>query len=63
MTWSPINAGPTNAAVFQLFWIDRTLVAATHGRGLFAFALPPPEKMPLEGPLLEGEPPVKALIR
>jgi photosystem II stability/assembly factor-like uncharacterized protein len=36
LTWSPTNQGPTNAPVYKLFWMNKTLVAATHGRGLFA---------------------------
>jgi photosystem II stability/assembly factor-like uncharacterized protein len=38
-TWYPTNHGPTNCAVFQLFWMDTTLVVATHGRGLFQINL------------------------
>lgn len=34
-TWLPTNQGPTNCAVFELIWRDRTLYAATHGRGIF----------------------------
>jgi photosystem II stability/assembly factor-like uncharacterized protein len=33
--WSPTNLGPANVAVFQLFWMNRILVAVTYGRGLF----------------------------
>jgi photosystem II stability/assembly factor-like uncharacterized protein len=40
-TWDPGNKGPSNCAVFQLFWMDRSLVAVTHGRGIFRFDLPP----------------------
>jgi len=38
-TWSPTNQGPTNAPVYKLFWMDKTLVAVTHGRGLFKIDL------------------------
>lgn len=41
-TWSPTNEGPTNCSVDELFWMGTRLVAATHGRGLFAIRLPPP---------------------
>jgi len=34
-TWSPSNTGPANTAVDELFWMNDTLVAATHGRGLY----------------------------
>ena len=35
-TWFATNDGPSNAAVDELFWMDSaTLVAATHGRGMF----------------------------
>lgn len=38
-TWSPTNEGPTNCSVDDLFWMDRTLVCATHGRGVFTIDL------------------------
>ncbi len=46
-TWSPTNEGPTNCSATELFWMNRKLVAATHGRGLFSIDLssvlaPPP---------------------
>lgn len=34
-TWSPSNDGPANVSVDELFWMGPSLVAATHGRGLF----------------------------
>ena len=35
-TWTAVNDGPANVPVFQLFWLNNhTLVAATHGRGMF----------------------------
>ncbi|MEK7328094.1 MAG: hypothetical protein AAB217_22860 [Chloroflexota bacterium] len=35
-TWGLPHDGPTNTSVDELFWLDtQTLVAATHGRGLF----------------------------
>ena len=35
-TWSATNDGPANVAVFDLFWLNaQTLVAVTHGRGMF----------------------------
>ncbi len=40
VTWWPTNLGPANVAVFQLFWMNRILVAVTHGRGLFWISLP-----------------------
>ncbi len=33
--WSANNEGPANVAVFNFFWMGSTLVAVTHGRGLF----------------------------
>jgi photosystem II stability/assembly factor-like uncharacterized protein len=38
--WSPTtvevkNEGPTNAAVMDLLWMDKSLIAVTHGRGIF----------------------------
>ena len=35
-SWSPSNDGPTNCSVDELFWMANTLVAATHGRGMFS---------------------------
>ena len=35
--WTPF--GPANSAVEQLFWLGDTLVAATHGRGMFKIDL------------------------
>ncbi|HWW02233.1 MAG TPA: hypothetical protein VNZ64_21205 [Candidatus Acidoferrum sp.] len=40
-SWSPGNDGPANVAVDELFWLGtNTLVAATHGRGLFSISVP-----------------------
>ncbi len=33
--WSAHNEGPTNCSVDDLFWIGKTVYAATHGRGLY----------------------------
>jgi hypothetical protein len=38
-TWSPTNEGPTNCSVNHMFWMDRTLVCVTHGRGMFTIDL------------------------
>jgi regulation of enolase protein 1 (concanavalin A-like superfamily) len=35
-TWELPQDGPANASVDELFWMGTTLVAATHGRGMFA---------------------------
>jgi len=35
--WSVPHDGPSNVAVFQLFWMSNTLVAVTHGRGMYTF--------------------------
>jgi hypothetical protein len=35
-TWDLPQDGPANVAVDELFWMGATLVAATHGRGMFA---------------------------
>jgi photosystem II stability/assembly factor-like uncharacterized protein len=37
--WSPTNEGPTNCPVRQLLWMDKMLVAATHGRGMYEIDL------------------------
>lgn len=42
-TWNVTNDAPANAAVFQLFWTGitgTTLVAVTHGRGMFTANVP-----------------------
>ena len=38
-TWSPTNEGPANVSVDELFFIGKTLHAATHGRGMFRIKL------------------------
>jgi hypothetical protein len=38
-SWSPTNEGPANVSVDDLFWMNRTLVCVTHGRGLFQIGL------------------------
>ena len=38
-TWSPTNEGPTNCSVYELFFMDETLVCVTHGRGMFTIDL------------------------
>lgn len=35
-SWFVPHDGPSNVSVDELFWMDTTLVAATHGRGLFS---------------------------
>jgi len=40
-TWSGGNLGAANVAVDELFWMGNTLVAATHGRGLFKVSVIP----------------------
>lgn len=40
-TWSPSNGDP-NAVVWELFWMGRKLVSATHGRGIFTIVPPNP---------------------
>ncbi len=39
LSWSPSNDGPTNCSVDELFWMGNTLVAATHGRGMFSIGI------------------------
>jgi hypothetical protein len=44
-TWGPLNGGPTNCQVRDLFWLNKTLIAVTHGRGIYQNNLanvPPP---------------------
>jgi len=38
-TWSPTNEGPTSCCVDDLFWTGNSLVAVTHGRGVFTIDL------------------------
>jgi regulation of enolase protein 1 (concanavalin A-like superfamily) len=35
-TWNVPQSGPANVAVDELFWMGTTLVAATHGRGMYS---------------------------
>jgi hypothetical protein len=37
--WSPTNEGPANCSVDDLIWMGETLVAVTHGRGMFRIDL------------------------
>jgi photosystem II stability/assembly factor-like uncharacterized protein len=37
--WSPTNEGPTNCPIHQLLWMGKTLVAVTHGRGMYEIDL------------------------
>jgi photosystem II stability/assembly factor-like uncharacterized protein len=51
--WSPTtvearNEGPTNAAVMDLLWMNTSLVAVTHGRGLFSTEINLPKKNTLK---------------
>jgi hypothetical protein len=39
LVWSATNEGPTNCPVYDLFWMNSTLIAATHGRGMFKIDL------------------------
>ncbi|MDQ3817915.1 MAG: DUF4214 domain-containing protein, partial [Acidobacteriota bacterium] len=39
LSWSTSNDGPTNCSVDDLFWMNNTLVAVTHGRGMFSIPL------------------------
>ncbi len=38
-SWNVPHDGPANVAVFNLFWMNTTLVAVTHGRGMFTAAV------------------------
>ena len=41
-TWTTTNDGPANTSVEKLFWLDAgTLVASTHGRGMFKTVVGP----------------------
>lgn len=56
-TWTVPHEGPSNVSVDELFWIDRTLVAATHGRGLFMVDTDPLriEQTAVPDPVDDGE--------
>lgn len=58
-SWSLPHEGPSNVAVFQLFWMDTLLVAVTHGRGLYtvpaATVLPSFVKRPLSQGIIPGQ--------
>jgi len=38
-TWALPQGGPANVSVDELFWMDRKLMAATHGRGIYEIDL------------------------
>jgi hypothetical protein len=56
--WSLPHDGPANVAVFQLFWMGTTLVAVTHGRGMYTVpsgsATPVFARRPLSQAVLPG---------
>jgi hypothetical protein len=58
-TWQVPHDGPSNVAVFQLFWMDATLVAVTHGRGMYSFVTasdrPAFARRPLSQGVLPGQ--------
>jgi photosystem II stability/assembly factor-like uncharacterized protein len=37
--WVPTNSGPTNWPVSEMFWLNKVLVVATRGRGVFSIDL------------------------
>jgi photosystem II stability/assembly factor-like uncharacterized protein len=45
-TWRVPHDGPTNTSVDELFWMGDSLIAATHGRGLFKTRGNPPPVAP-----------------
>ncbi|MCW5857036.1 MAG: hypothetical protein KIS63_02020 [Caldilineales bacterium] len=48
--WSLPQDGPANVSVDELFWMNNTLVAATHGRGLFKVGVGgPPARVTVVG--------------
>lgn len=52
-TWSLPHDGPANVSVDELFWVDRTLHAATHGRGVYKTSAPiriSDPRMSIDGP-------------
>jgi hypothetical protein len=58
-SWNLPHDGPANVAVFQLFWMDATLVAVTHGRGMYTFTpastTPVLARRPLSQGVLPGQ--------
>lgn len=58
-SWTSPHDGPSNVAVFQLFWMDSTLVAVTHGRGMYTLTTvttaPAFSKRPLSQGVLPGQ--------
>ena len=39
-SWSPVNEGPANVSVEDLFWNGQELICVTHGRGVFSVVIP-----------------------
>jgi len=48
-SWQVPHDGPANVATFQLFFMNTTLVAVTHGRGLYTIDITPPTTPPAIG--------------
>ena len=40
-TWQSVTDGPANVPVYDLSWMGNTLLAATHGRGIFSTTYTP----------------------
>jgi hypothetical protein len=55
VTWSPTNQGPTNCSVNELFWMNKVLVAVTHGRGVFRIDLSQPTPVAEAGAAEAGD--------
>ncbi|HUR58776.1 MAG TPA: putative Ig domain-containing protein, partial [Opitutaceae bacterium] len=57
-TWTTTNDGPGTVSVEELFWLDSTtLVAATHGRGMFRA-----DVLPGGGPVITSAPPTAGTL-
>jgi hypothetical protein len=49
-TWNTSNDGPANVEISELFWLDDvTLVAATHGRGVYRATVLTGDQTPVNG--------------
>lgn len=62
ITWNVPHDGPSNVAVFQLFWMDSSLVAVTHGRGMYMLTTVTSTPVFARRPLSQGVLPGQSVI-
>ena len=61
-TWGVPHDGPSNVSVFQLFWMDSSLVAVTHGRGMYMLTTATTTPVFARRPMSQGVLPGQSVI-